>query len=77
MTDYAKLARQPVTMPTYMGVQPVYSNPPGGMAMGAALNLIQQAYETFGRRDIPALLNLVADHVDWEFVGPASLLIAY
>jgi uncharacterized protein len=41
--------------------------------MGAALNVIQQAYETFGRGDIPALLNLVADHVDWEFVGPASL----
>lgn len=41
--------------------------------MGAALNVVQQAYEAFGRRDIPALLNLVADQVDWEFVGPAGL----
>jgi ketosteroid isomerase-like protein len=41
--------------------------------MGEALNVIQQAYEAFGRRDIPALSNLVADEVDWKFVGPASL----
>jgi ketosteroid isomerase-like protein len=41
--------------------------------MGEALNVVQQAYEAFGRQDIPALLNLVADEVDWKFVGPASL----
>jgi ketosteroid isomerase-like protein len=44
--------------------------------MSAALNIIQQAYEAFGRRDIPALLNLVGDQVDWAFVGPASLAYA-
>lgn len=44
--------------------------------MSAALKIIQQAYEAFGRRDIPALLNLVADQVDWEFVGSASLAYA-
>jgi uncharacterized protein len=44
--------------------------------MGAALNVVQQAYDAFGRRDIPALLNFVADKVDWEFVGPASLAYA-
>jgi uncharacterized protein len=44
--------------------------------MSAALNIIQQAYEAFGRRDIPALLNLVADQVDWEFVGSANLAYA-
>jgi uncharacterized protein len=41
--------------------------------MGAALTVVKQAYEAFGRRDIPAMLNLVADEVDWKFVGPASL----
>jgi hypothetical protein len=32
--------------------------------MSEALNVVQQAYEAFGRRDIPALVNLVADEVD-------------
>lgn len=41
--------------------------------MGEGLNVVQQAYEAFARRDIPALLNLVADEVDWKVVGPASL----
>ena len=41
--------------------------------MGEALNAVQQAYEAFGRQDIPAFLNLVADEVDWKAVGPASL----
>jgi ketosteroid isomerase-like protein len=41
--------------------------------MGAALNIVQQAYEAYGRRDVPVLLNLVADQIDWEFVGSASL----
>ena len=38
-----------------------------------ATAVVQQAYEAFGRRDVPAILNLVAEEVDWEFVGPASL----
>jgi uncharacterized protein len=42
--------------------------------MGEGLHVVQQAYEAFARRDIPALLNLVADEVDWKVVGPASLL---
>jgi ketosteroid isomerase-like protein len=40
--------------------------------MGTALNVIQQAYAAFGRRDIPALLELVASEVDWEFVGSGN-----
>jgi ketosteroid isomerase-like protein len=40
--------------------------------MGAALDVVQQAYAAFGRRDIPALLKLVADKVDWKEVCPAS-----
>jgi uncharacterized protein len=41
--------------------------------MGAALDVVQQAYAAFGRRDIPALLKLVADEVDWQEAVPASL----
>jgi ketosteroid isomerase-like protein len=40
--------------------------------MGAALDVVQQGYAAFGRRDIPAFLKLVADEVDWKFVCPAS-----
>ena len=39
--------------------------------MGAAIDVVQQAYAAFGRRDIPALLKLVADEVDWHEVCPA------
>jgi len=48
MTKQAKLSRQPIAMSTYMDVQSVYQLP-GGIAMGAALNVVQQAYEAFGR----------------------------
>jgi uncharacterized protein len=41
--------------------------------MGAALDVVQQGYAAFGRRDIPALLKLVAEEVDWKEVCPASL----
>ena len=40
--------------------------------MGAALDVVKQGYAAFGRRDIPALLKLVADEVDWKEVVPAS-----
>ena len=41
--------------------------------MHKALHVVQQAYEAYGRRDVPAILELVALEVDWEFVGSASL----
>jgi uncharacterized protein len=41
-----------------------------------ATAVVQQAYEAFGRGDVPAILKLVAEEVDWEFVGPASLAYA-
>jgi ketosteroid isomerase-like protein len=44
--------------------------------MGTATIVVQQAYEAFGRGDIAALLELVADEVDWEFVGPPRLAYA-
>src|ERR1700760_15908 len=36
----------------------------------------QQAYEAYGRRDVPAILEFVAHEVDWEFVGSAHLSYA-
>jgi ketosteroid isomerase-like protein len=41
--------------------------------MTATAAVVQQIYEAFGRRDLPAILNVVADDVDWEFVGSANL----
>jgi len=41
--------------------------------MGAALDIVQQAYAAFGRHDITALIKLIADEVDWECVAPATL----
>jgi uncharacterized protein len=41
--------------------------------MGGALDVVQQGYAAFGRRDIPALLDLVAEEVDWKEVCPESL----
>jgi ketosteroid isomerase-like protein len=38
--------------------------------------VVQQAYEAFGRGDVPAILKLVAEEVDWELVGPAGLAYA-
>ena len=41
--------------------------------MGAALDIVEQGYAAFGRRDIPALLKLIADEVDWKEICPTSL----
>ena len=40
---------------------------------GGALAIVQQVYQAFGRRDVPGVLSLVADQVDWEFVGSPTL----
>ena len=39
----------------------------------SAVQVVQQAYHAFGRGDVPAILDLVADQVDWKFCGPRSL----
>lgn len=44
--------------------------------MGAATNVVQQVYGAFGRKDVPAILNSVAEDVDWEFVGSPNLSYA-
>lgn len=41
--------------------------------MGTSATIVRKAYEAFGRKDVPAILELIADDVDWEFVGSASL----
>jgi ketosteroid isomerase-like protein len=41
--------------------------------MGIALTVVQQAYEAFRRQDVPAVLDLVAAEVDWDFIGSANL----
>lgn len=39
----------------------------------AAVEVVRQAYQAFGRGDVPAILNLVADQVDWRFLGAKRL----
>ena len=44
--------------------------------MATPTEIVQQAYAAFGRADVPGILEFVADQVDWEMVGPASLVYA-
>jgi len=37
--------------------------------MGRPTEIAMQGYAAFGRRDIPALLELLADDVEWSFLG--------
>ncbi len=38
-----------------------------------ALEVVQTAYAAFGRGDLPAILNLVSEDIDWEFFGAKGL----
>lgn len=40
--------------------------------MSDPLSTVQTLYACFGRGDIPALLKLLHDHVEWRFVGDRS-----
>ena len=40
--------------------------------MSDALNTVQSVYACFGRGDIPGLVKLMADDVDWRFFGDRS-----
>ncbi|HEY2344761.1 MAG TPA: nuclear transport factor 2 family protein [Xanthomonadaceae bacterium] len=44
--------------------------------MATATEIVQQAYEAFGRNDMAAMGELIAENVDWEFVGDAKLAYA-
>lgn len=37
------------------------------------LEVVQAAYSAFGRGDVPAILELVADAVEWKFVGARGM----
>jgi ketosteroid isomerase-like protein len=39
----------------------------------AGVDVVRAAYHAFGRRDIPAIVNLLSDDVDWRFTGPQRL----
>jgi ketosteroid isomerase-like protein len=43
------------------------------MSTKSNVKLIQEAYAAFGRKDIPALLNALADDVEWVVPGPAEI----
>jgi uncharacterized protein len=50
--------------------------PPAPVALvdaNSPLGVVKQIYAAFGRGDMPAVLNLIADPVDWQEVCPASL----
>ena len=38
-----------------------------------ALEIVQTIYAAFGRGDLPAILGLLADDVDWKFFGAQGL----
>jgi len=44
--------------------------------MATATGVIRQVYEAFGRNDMEAMAKLIAENVDWEFVGPPKLAYA-
>lgn len=41
--------------------------------MSAAVTIVRQVYEAFGRADVSSILEYVANDVDWEFVGSPGL----
>jgi ketosteroid isomerase-like protein len=41
--------------------------------MSTATEIVQRAYEAFGRGDVPAILGMLADDVDWELAGSPNL----
>ncbi len=41
--------------------------------MSTPTEVIQQAYAAFGRRDIPAILDMLTDDVDWWFHASAGI----
>ena len=43
------------------------------MGRMSAVEVVQEAYRAFGRGDVPALMELVAEGVDWKFRGPRGL----
>ena len=40
------------------------------------MDVVREAYETVGRGDIPALLDLLTDDVEWNLQGPPAIPFA-
>lgn len=38
------------------------------------VHIVQESYAAFGRGDIPSVLNLLTDDVEWTVPGPADIL---
>lgn len=43
------------------------------MSETANVEIVQAAYAAFGRGDVPAILGLLSDDVDWESFGPRAI----
>ncbi|RWA56276.1 hypothetical protein AU476_03965 [Cupriavidus sp. UYMSc13B] len=41
--------------------------------MASALSVVKAAYDAFGGGDVAAILDLVADNVDWKLLGPPAI----
>jgi uncharacterized protein len=52
------------------------SKSPREIEMSAALDVVKHAYEAYSRQDFPAVLELIGEKTDWQFVGPASVAYA-
>jgi ketosteroid isomerase-like protein len=39
----------------------------------AGVDVVRAAYNAFGRGDIPAIVHLLSEDVDWRFIGPKRL----
>lgn len=44
--------------------------------MSANVQTIQNLYTAFGRGDIPTVLSLVSENIDWQFFGPPEVPFA-
>ncbi|MBP0620854.1 nuclear transport factor 2 family protein [Cupriavidus consociatus] len=41
--------------------------------MADSLSVVKAAYDAFGRGDVAAILDLVAEKVDWKLLGPSAI----
>lgn len=52
------------------------SDPTNANVVRQNVDVVQQTYEAFGRGDIPAVLNLLTDDVEWTFQAPSVVPFA-
>jgi ketosteroid isomerase-like protein len=49
---------------------------PNELSVRTNVDVVQETYEAVGRDDIPALLDLLTDDVEWTFQGPSVIPFA-